>query len=481
MEVEMHWRITLEAVDLIGEDFRKEFTFVKDLDGLIDGKLGCSIEDGKTIMKEVQKIIIERQLELWVCYCRACPTCDGLLPIKDYNTRKILTVFGEIPVRFPRLKVCQKCHPACCFTFSPAADICPDRATPELLELSAKLGAKFSYREAAEVLETFLPDQSARRFTTLRNRALKIGKRIETAEMHQRWYEDLHFEDRTQLELPMEDDPTSEFVFNVDTAHIPLARHFGGRTFEAVVGHCGRGGRGDPPGPIFTFQGTRPFDLKNAAALALRRQGYTDRGEITVISDGAECLKRLAGMLPQPTTHILDWFHISMKIRPLAQLAATAPEGQTAFEQKIESLKWRLWNGQVKRALSLITKLRRELVNDEQLGLWERRADKHFETLQTYVRRNRFSVINYAARYRARKRIATSPAEASVNRLVAKRFVKKQQMRWTPAGAHYLLKVRAAVLNGDLSERTKYERPKYPLKGNLASFVSPTPPLLRAA
>lgn len=267
----MHWRITLEAVDPIGDEYCKEFVIDKDLDGLTGGKLGCSLEDGKVIMKKVQKIIIERQLDLWVRYRRACPTCEGLLPIKDYNKRKLLTVFGEIPVRFPRLMVCQKCHPACCFTFSPVGDICPDRATPELLELSAKLGAKFSYREAAEVLATFLPDQSAHRFTTLRNRALKIGKSIETAEMHQRWHEDLEFEDRAQLELPIVDDPTGEFVFNVDTAHIPLVRRCGGRTFEAVVGHCGRGGRGDPPGPIFTFQGTRSFELKNAAALALRR------------------------------------------------------------------------------------------------------------------------------------------------------------------------------------------------------------------
>lgn len=72
----MHWRITLEAIDPIGDDYRKEFMIEKDLDGLADGTLGCSIEDSKSIMTEVQKIIIERQLDLWVRYCRACPTCD---------------------------------------------------------------------------------------------------------------------------------------------------------------------------------------------------------------------------------------------------------------------------------------------------------------------------------------------------------------------------------------------------------------------
>lgn len=477
----MHWRIRLEAVDPIGDDYCKEFLIEKNLDDLAEGKLGCSIEDGKTIMRQIQQIIVERELDLWVRYRRVCQSCGGRLPIKDNQKRKILTVYGEIPVSFPRLTVCQKCHPALCFTFSPAADLCPDRATPELLELSAKLGAKFSYREASELLATFLPDQTAHRFTTLRNRTLAIGKLIETAEKRQLWHEGLNLEDRTQLELSLEGDPAREIVFNVDTAHVPLVKRFGGRTFEAVVGHCGRGGRGHPPGPIFSFQGTGAVELQATAALALCRQDYSNQGEITVISDGAECLKRLAGMLPQPTTHILDWFHISMKIQPLAQIAVGAPQELPRFKDSIERIKWRLWNGQAGRALSLIAKVRRDLPKEIQENLWVTRAGKLLETLQTYISRNRTSVVNYAARYRKGKRIATSPAEASVNRLVAKRFVKKQQMRWTPTGAHYLLKVRAAVLNGDLSKRTKYNLPPHSVSDRLASFTNPTPPLLRAA
>ncbi|MGB3244597.1 MAG: hypothetical protein WBB25_08690, partial [Sulfitobacter sp.] len=325
------------------------------------------------------------------------------------------------------------------------------------------------------------PDQSARTFTTLRNQTLAIGKRIEEAERRQRWFEALNYPDRKQLELALAGDPAREFVFNVDTAHIPLVKQYGGRTFEAVVGHCGRGGRGDPPGPVFAFEGTQPRELKAVEALALKRQGYIDQGEITVISDGAECLKRLAGMLPQPVTHILDWFHISMKVQPIAQLAATVPTHMSSFEGRIERIRWRLWNGQAGRALSLIANVRRDLSRETVPSIWARRADKLLETLQGYIRRNKGSVVNYAERYRDGKRVSTAPAEASVNRLVARRFVKKQQMRWSRTGAHYLLKVRASVLNGDLSERTKYEAPKQPIPGKIASFISPTPPLLRAA
>jgi hypothetical protein len=49
-----------------------------------------------------------------------------------------------------------------------------------------------------------------------------------------------------------------------------------------------------------------------------------------------------------------------------------------------------------------------------------------------------------------RRTHSTGFVESTVNQLLAKRFVKKQQMRWTPHGAHLLLQVSAKVLNGDL-------------------------------
>jgi hypothetical protein len=43
---------------------------------------------------------------------------------------------------------------------------------------------------------------------------------------------------------------------------------------------------------------------------------------------------------------------------------------------------------------------------------------------------------------RCGERISTGFVESTINQLIAKRFVKKQQMRWTPRGAHLLLQVR---------------------------------------
>jgi len=41
--------------------------------------------------------------------------------------------------------------------------------------------------------------------------------------------------------------------------------------------------------------------------------------------------------------------------------------------------------------------------------------------------------------------------ESTVNQVVSKRMVKKQQMRWAPKSAHLLLQVRTKVLNQDLA------------------------------
>jgi len=48
--------------------------------------------------------------------------------------------------------------------------------------------------------------------------------------------------------------------------------------------------------------------------------------------------------------------------------------------------------------------------------------------------------------------ITTAFVESTVNQVIAKRLVKKQQMRWTPRGAHLLLQIRTKVLNDELTD-----------------------------
>lgn len=67
-----------------------------------------------------------------------------------------------------------------------------------------------------------------------------------------------------------------------------------------------------------------------------------------------------------------------------------------------------------------------------------------------YITANENYIVNYGDRYRNGETISTAFVESAVNEVISKRFVKKQQMRWTKAGAYNLLQVRTQVLNEDL-------------------------------
>ncbi len=75
---------------------------------------------------------------------------------------------------------------------------------------------------------------------------------------------------------------------------------------------------------------------------------------------------------------------------------------------------------------------------------------KYAREFRTYIVNNAGSIVNYGERYRNCERISTSFFESTINQVVSRRFVKKQQMAWTLRGAHLLLQTRTKVLNDEL-------------------------------
>ena len=67
-----------------------------------------------------------------------------------------------------------------------------------------------------------------------------------------------------------------------------------------------------------------------------------------------------------------------------------------------------------------------------------------------YIAASSSSLINYGERFRAGERISSSLAESTMNAVIGKRFAKRQQMQWTPRGAHLLLQTRVRTLDGTL-------------------------------
>ena len=120
--------------------------------------------------------------------------------------------------------------------------------------------------------------------------------------------------------------------------------------------------------------------------------------------------------------------------------------------EELESTKWYLWHGNVIQALDGLETCYM-LCDDEELHYSNRKKLlRYLGEMDTYIENNRHLIPNYGEKRRYGEAISTGFVESTINEVVAKRMVKKQQMQWTQRGSHYLLQTRTAVLNEELYE-----------------------------
>jgi len=109
------------------------------------------------------------------------------------------------------------------------------------------------------------------------------------------------------------------------------------------------------------------------------------------------------------------------------------------WEQQLERIKWYLWHGNVFRALDLGETLQEDLEMLEEKNASPKKMLQAVREFNGYITANENSIVNYGDRYWNGETISTAFVESTVNEVISKRFMKKQQMRWTKAGAHNLL------------------------------------------
>ncbi len=153
--------------------------------------------------------------------------------------------------------------------------------------------------------------------------------------------------------------------------------------------------------------------------------------------------------------HILDWFHITMRLTVMRQMAkGLEPPGFELRDlalKELERIKWLLWNGNTFRALQTVSWLNMDIDTEDPSEKLSKLVRK-LEEFETYIRNNAGFIPNYGERWRYGESISTAFVESTINQVVSKRMVKKQQMRWSQQGAHLLLQIRTRVLNDELRE-----------------------------
>jgi hypothetical protein len=243
-------------------------------------------------------------------------------------------------------------------------------------------------------------------------------------------------------------------------------------SFEIIVGKSMGGGK---PTKRFGFVNTYDTKPKRRVYEVLKSQSMQMNQQITFLSDGGDDVRNLQLYLNPYAEHLLDWFHITMRLTVLGQLAKGVAlrtddkkETQLPFEEEeeplpsvptleelerqLERMKWYLWHGNVFRALQIGEGLEDDLELLEGKDVSIQKMYQAVREFNGYITANESYVVNYGDRYRNGEIISTAFVESTVNEVISKRFVKKQQMRWTKKGAHHLLQVRIQVLNDDLKQ-----------------------------
>ena len=99
----MEWVVKLEARSGWGEVETIEVATIKRrVVGLTAEEVGLTLAEGKDLLGELGRLVLQTQMEEYTTCARVCPACMKLRRQRDFRTRKIQTIFGTITVEAPR-------------------------------------------------------------------------------------------------------------------------------------------------------------------------------------------------------------------------------------------------------------------------------------------------------------------------------------------------------------------------------------------
>jgi hypothetical protein len=416
--------------------------------------LGLSLAESRETLKTLQQHVLERQAETFVEAKRHCPECGRRLRLKGCHTITFRTLFGDVALDSPRLRRCSRGEPA---TFSPLTELLTKHTSPELMYLQTKWSSLISYGMTAKMLKDVLPIDEKLSAATVRNHAHEIARRSEDA-LGEEQFSFIDSCPRNWRELPRPDGPMK---VGIDGGYV---RDWTNKKshFEVIVG------RSAPwEGEAKRFGLVHGHDDKPKRRLfeLLQSQGMQMNQSVTFISDGADNVRDLQFYLNPHAEHVLDWFHLTMRITVLDQyskgIARLDENLSEEIREDLQRVKWYCWHGNVYETLRHI----RFIEMDAETLLYEleeahpagdhrkpRKLLKAIGEFRNYIESNAAMIPNYGERHRYGEAISTAAVESTVNAVVNKRFCKKQQMQWSKEGAHHLLQNRTRTLNRELAD-----------------------------
>jgi hypothetical protein len=439
MRIEIQLRIVGDDNSVISAD---EVLHFDKSDDRVEA-IGLSFGDAKAVLATIQERVVTAQAASFLARHRCCNRCGRALLSKGPGRIQFRTAFGTIPLNSPRFYRC-RCQPSASKTFGPLSELFTEHTAPELVYLETKWASLLSYGMTAQLLKEVLPVGSTANACTIRRHLHRIAARHEA---------DLGSEQPVGPEGSPDNGqpvPQGTIMVGIDGGYV-RNWYDKKRNFEVMVGKSMATGRNDRYFGLVSSQDERS-DRRLRAVLP----DLPGTPAITMLTDGGDSVRALAGVMAPGAAHILDWFHIAMRLTGLGQytrgLAHHNPIEATALETRLERIKWRLWHGDADEALTRAEQLTADVAALDSRYPKLKRLVKATTDLATYIANNAAALPDYSERWLNGERISTAFVESTVNLVVSRRFAKKQQMQWSRQGAHLLLQTRTKTLDGTLRD-----------------------------
>jgi hypothetical protein len=264
--------------------------------------LGLTLPEAKQLLACLQQAVVVVQARDHATLWPDCASCGERFRIKDWRSRRVATLFGEVVVRLLRFR-CPGCGRGETGTNWPVHR----RSTSELDQLQAPLSALMTDRPAAGVLAPLLLVAAGTSYGALRRHTLELGERVRNA---------------ATIEPDAVDAAAAPAIARSLDATFLRSCPEGEQHLEGRIGNAETSGDGQQ---LFRAVANAGTDIMAQIRRALDTIGRTSDTEPTAFTDGCSSVRFILAAAGVTDPPILDWFHLSLRLQHAKQAAGGLP------------------------------------------------------------------------------------------------------------------------------------------------------------
>ena len=388
-------------------------------------------EIGQVVLSVMVEAAAPRYAEPTVaCACGAAAQYVRRRPAQLY------TLFGKVTVQGRPYYLCPTCHQGRC-PLDEQLGLRPNAFSAELERLVAMTGVQLPFQAGSELFAALtLVSVSDQR---MGRAARRVGEAVVKVEQD---LEATSFDAqslRRQAKMAEQKRPLRLYG-SIDATKVHVRSQQGERWRDLKVGAWYQASGKPPSAPdgewriqahdIEYFADIAPAERFGSLlwATGVRRQANLAR-ELIIIGDGAEWIWNLADEHFPDAVQILDWFHATEHLMPVAKEVFAAEDEQTRWTNRMREL---MWQGKTDRLIDECSSLASQFNSQE-----ARRAANYYATHCPRMRYAYFRSQGY--------QIGSGTIESAAKQIGMMRM-KVPGAIWNEENASYVAKARAAYL-----------------------------------